>query len=180
MKRIVPKYGVVIGLAILVVAQMAVLGFRQRSDGALPDSWLQVGDNVAAVRVSDSLGRESPLVTGEPTLLLVFHSECGHCRAVAPLWKAWIEASGSAYHTIAVSSEPLESARAYVAEHEWDAEIRTVEAGRLGGWEHALTSRTPWVFVIDEAGVILAEGHGSRIAELGAVLVDARQEPPVT
>ncbi len=62
----------------------------------------------------------------------------------------------------------------------WDAEIRTVEAGRLGGWEHALTSRTPWVFVIDEAGVILAEGHGSRIAELGAVLVDAHQEPPAT
>jgi hypothetical protein len=27
------------------------------------------------------------------------------------------------------------------------------------------------VFVVDEAGVVLAEGHGSRIADLGAALV---------
>ena len=176
MKRIVPKYGAIIGLAILAVTQMAVLGFRQGSGGVPSGSWLRLGDNVAAVRASDSLGRESPLVTGEPTLLLVFHSECGHCRNVAPIWRDWIEASGPAFRTVAVSSEPLEPAQAFVTEHKWDAEIRTVAAGRLGGWEHALTSRTPWVFVIDEAGVILAEGHGSRIAELGAVLVDARQE----
>ncbi len=39
-----------------------------------------------------------------------------------------------------------------------------------GGREHRLTSRTPWVFVLDPGNVILAEGHGSRIKELVSVL----------
>jgi len=103
-------------------------------------------------------------------VVLVFHSECGHCEEVAPLWKAWTTASGADFRTVAISSEPLESAKAYVARHEWDAEVWTVVAGRLGGPEHGLTSRTPWVFVLNEAGVIISESHGGSIAEIVAGL----------
>jgi hypothetical protein len=165
------KYGAIIGLALLAAVQLAVLGSRQGSAGAAPGTWLGVGDSVAQIRVLDSTGREFSLATGEPTLLLVFDSQCGHCQTVAPVWRGWIRASGSGLSLIAVSSEPLASAQDFVAEHGWAVEVRTVEAGRLGSRGHALTGRIPWVFAVDGAGVIVAEGHGRRIAELAAALI---------
>ena len=170
MKRFISKNRVVLALGLLAVAQLVVLGFRLESRDAPSGSWFQVGDTLSGIRAFDSSGQEASLVGGDPTVVLVFHSECGHCEDVAPLWRAWKTASGPDFRTVAISSEPLKSAKAYAAQHEWDAGVWTVEAGRLGGLEHGLTSRTPWIFVLDETGVILAEGHGRRIVELVAVL----------
>ncbi len=173
MKKARLKDGAVLGLSLLAVAQLAALGFRQAQGRQPVGGGLGVGDDVSEVLSRDESDRPVPLATGRPTLLLVFHSECGHCARVAPVWQDWLEDHRRDVRALAVSSESLESARAYVAEHHWGTEIRTVSAAQLGGAGHALTSRTPWLFVIDTAGVILAEGHGSRIVELGAILLAA-------
>ena len=178
MRRFISKNRVVLALGLLAVAQLVVLGFRLESRDA-SGSWFQVGDTLSGIRAFDSSGQEASLVGGDPTVVLVFHSECGHCEDVAPLWRDWRDwttASGSDFRTVAISSEPLKSAKAYAAQHEWDAEVWTVEAGGLGGLGHGLTGRTPWIFVLDEMGVILAEGHGRRIVELVAVLGAETQE----
>jgi hypothetical protein len=67
---------------------------------------------------------------------------------------------------IAISSEPIPSANQYALDHGWDAEVWTVAADLLDGIGYTLTRRTPWVFLLDGEGVIVAEGHGSRIAEI--------------
>ncbi len=59
-------------------------------------------------------------------------------------------------------------AEAYVTRHGWEVDLWTVDSKRRGGAAHALTGRTPWLFLIDGDGVILAEGHGERIDELVA------------
>ena len=51
-----------------------------------------------------------------------------------------------------------------------------VDASGARGPAHALTARTPWVFVVDRDGVILSEGHGGRIAELTAGAETGRTE----
>ena len=102
---------------------------------------------------------------GEPTVLLVFDSQCAHCLAVAPAWKAWIGNGPPGLRVVGVSTEPLETAGAFAQARGWGVEVWQVEAptGSLG---HALTSRTPWVFILDGEGRIQEEGHGSRLAEL--------------
>lgn len=45
-----------------------------------------------------------------------------------------------------------------------------VEEGSPGSLSHKLMARTPWVFLLDEAGTIRAQGHGSQIEDLEKTL----------
>ena len=153
-------------LALLVLAQALFLGFGRRTADPWTGPWLQAGDSLSKVHALGPEGQKVSLATGEPTLLLVFNSDCGYCEAVAPLWKAWTPAPRQGSRAIAISSEPIPSANQYALDHGWDAEVWTVAADLLDGIGYALTRRTPWVFLLDGEGVILAEGHGSRIAEI--------------
>ena len=67
---------------------------------------------------------------------------------------------------LAVSKEPIAAAAAYVGEHGWNVDVASLEVGILGGQAHSLISRTPWIFIVDAAGVVLAESHGNQLAEL--------------
>ena len=170
MRQFVKRDWVLLGLVLLAVIQAVVLSLRADSGLTAGTPWFTVGDTLADLRPLDSEGRPASLAGGTHTLLLVFHSECGHCREVAPLWRAWTGTSWGDVRVVAVSSEEPAAAQAYAADQDWNAEVWTVAASRLGGPGHTLTSRTPWVFVLDPAGVILAEGQGARIAELTAIL----------
>lgn len=170
MTRFVRANWLILCLVALAALQLGILRLRPAPVEGPPLSNLQVGDTLSEVRAFDSVGKATALAGGVPTVLLVFHSECGHCESVAPLWKAWTGASRPDVRAVAVSSESMDSARAFAEKHEWDVEVWTVDADRVGGLEHALTSRAPWVFILDRAGVVLAEGHGNSIAELGTVV----------
>jgi hypothetical protein len=161
-------------MAVLAAVQFLVLALRLIHPERLPLAWLQAGDTLTGLTVERLGGRNTPLFLGKPTVLLVFGSECTHCLEVAPLWRCWIETNGSDWQVLAVSSEPLEAAQAFAEGQEWGVDVGVVEAGSTVGSASALTGRAPWVFVANGAGVILAEGHGSRIAELTA---GARTEP---
>ena len=174
MRRFSKTNGVLLLLAVLAAVQLLFLALRLTRSENLPLSWLQAGDTLSGFRVERSGGRNTPLLLGKPTVVLVFGSECQHCLEVAPLWRSWIETNGSDWEVLAVSSEPFEVAQAFAENQEWGVEVGVVEAGSTVGSASALTGRAPWVFVANGAGVILAEGHGNRLAELTA---GARTEP---
>jgi thiol-disulfide isomerase/thioredoxin len=161
------------GLVLLALIQVALIGRRTLGADA-GGQWLVAGDDVGGVSGLDSLGIDRPLAPGQPTLLLVFHSECGHCRRVAPAWTEWLRTHTESTRVVAVSREATAPAMEFVRTHSWGVDIRTVDASELGGAAHALTARTPWVFVIDADGRVIAEGHGDRLVELGALVAEPR------
>lgn len=168
------KNRVMIGLVLLAVVQIAVLGAVRGNATVGAARWLAPGDQVSDIGVVDRTGTLRSLTTRQPTLVLVFHSECGHCRRVAPAWRAWLEEHEDDVAVVAVSQEPHASAQAYASEHAWDVSVRTVPEASLGSREHALTSRTPWLFALDGDGFVIADGHGSRIEEIGGLLLGER------
>jgi len=168
MRRFSKTAGVLLFLAVLATGQLLVLALRLTHPEQLPLAWLQAGATISGLMVERSEGRNTPLLLGKPTVLLVFSSQCPHCLEVAPLWRSWIETNGSDWEVLAVFSEPFEAAKAFAEGQEWEVDVGVVEAGSTAGSASALVGRAPWVFVANGTGVILAEGHGSRIVELTA------------
>ncbi len=165
---VLKQHWVVLVLALLLLAQLAALGIRQAAGTTTGGVWLGVGDSLHGVPVVDASGREARLAFGDTALVLVFNSECGHCERVAPMWQGWLDTHRAAVRVVAISSESSGVAEAYVARHGWEVDLWTVDSTRRGGAAHALTGRTPWLFLIDGDGVILAEGHGEGIDQLVA------------
>ena len=160
-------------LVLLAVAQIALLVVGTWV-GTTPDGAPRVGDRVSDIVTTGPSGSSVALAAGEPTLVLVFHSACAHCRTVAPLWQSWLSDHRDAVAVVALAAETHESAVRFAIDHEWGVEVRAIpEVGR-GTREHWLTSRTPWLFALDEDGQIVAEGHGTLIEEIGGVVIDRR------
>jgi hypothetical protein len=85
---------------------------------------------------------------------------------VAPVWAQWIRDWGDRSQVVALSASLPESAEAFARLHGWEAEVVTFRQDPMLPQVRSLTRRTPWVFVLDEGGRVMAEGHGARIAEL--------------
>ena len=166
MRRLLGNQRLVFWLILLASVQLLVLGFRSRPGAGSSEPWPEVGDILPGLPFRRLHDGEGVQTQGGATVLLVFQSRCGHCAEVAPLWADWIRDVGSDWDVLALSSEPLESAEAFAKQQGWPVEVAVVDASMARGPAHALTARTPWVFVVDRGGVILSEGHGSRIAEL--------------
>lgn len=152
-------------LALLAAVQVAGLVRPELAPRVLHRSWLKLGDDLSPLAPVTPEGRPASLATGDTTVVLVFDPGCGHSLEVGPLWRDWIRAAGSRFSVIGVSSGELREAETFAREQGWEVEIWRVPAptGSLG---HALTVRSPWVFVLDGGGRILAEGIGSRIEDL--------------
>jgi hypothetical protein len=131
----------------VLAAQLLVLALRLTRPEQLPLAWLQAGDALPGLRVERLAGRNTPLLLGKPTVLLVFGSGSLHCLEVAPLWRAWLETNGTDWEVLAVSFEPFEAARAFAEAQKWGFEVGVMEAGSTAGSASALTGRAPWVFV---------------------------------
>jgi hypothetical protein len=171
MKRLLSRDTLLLGLALLALGQVLLFGNRWRNRDGPADSWLHVGDDVGALQFRTPSGRSVSTAGGGTMVLLIFDSQCAHCLAVAPAWKEWIKTAPPRLRVVGVSTEPPETAEAFAREQGWGVEVWQVEA-RTGSREHALTSRTPWVFLLDGEGRILKEGHGSRLAELTSGVSD--------
>lgn len=157
------------GLVALATVQVAVLVFSRGgplSAGIVDRS----GYDLGPVELVDGDGAVSTLATGAPLLVLVFHSECGHCRAVAPDWAEWLANRTGDLSVIAVSREALERAGAYADEQAWDVDVRAVRPGLLTPRANLLTGRTPWVFGLDEAGRVVSAAHGAQLERVAAEL----------
>jgi thiol-disulfide isomerase/thioredoxin len=169
------KDGVLAVLALLAVAQIGLLTYRQLHAYEDVRRRLGFGDSVAGIQTLAADGGTASLATGRATLLMVFHSECVHCERVAPAWAQWLSDEDVGVDIVAVSNEPFDVAAGYAAEKGWDVAVKTVSVDRLGDDAHALTSRTPWLFLIGPGGTIEAEGHGEGLAEMAAVIRESAE-----
>lgn len=169
---------IIFGLAILALIQVGILATRSAPRGSPASAWLEAGDSLGPLQPLDAQGRVVSLSGHEPTVLLVFHSECEYCQGVASLWKSWKASRSDSARVVFLSGEPRARAEVYATRQEWGSAVWTMEPGAEEGLGKALLQRTPWVFVLGADGVILAEGHGGRIREITEILDTMRAEGP--
>jgi thiol-disulfide isomerase/thioredoxin len=160
---------IIVGLSLLAAIQgwallSGVGGQRAGSDPA----WPKNGDALGSVQFVGVGSEPAPLATGSPLLLMVFHSGCGHCRDVVPIWRDWIRELKPGVRIAAVTTETREAGALFLASFDWQPEVWTAEPGARSNIQRSLTTRTPWVYLLDGNGVVLAEGHGRLIEDLSA------------
>ena len=157
-------------LTVLATVQLVALAHRTIRLETLPQL-IAVGDDLSSLVIKDVGGETIDLAAGYETLLLVFDPDCPHTDRVAEPWASWLDEKDSkAHRTIALSSGTRATAARYVGDKRWTARVGAVEPGVDGQGEHALMIRTPWVFVVDGDGKVVAEGHGVRLAELAETI----------
>ncbi len=167
------KGAVVTLLSAVAVGQMVALERRERQPDPL-DPPVSIGHDVSELVVADSGGATIALGGQDETLLLVFDPDCVHSARVAETWAAWLAEQDSGRHrTYAVSSGPLPAAVRYAREKGWNVRVGALAPS---GGQHPLTMRTPWVFAVAADGRVVAEGHGSRLAEVARSLGGAGRE----
>ena len=148
---------IIVSLAGLLVFQLLVLGLREGVGRGYAADWLRVGDTLAGVQIRGPDGQEGPLVRAGGRVLLVFHPDCTHCASVAPIWATWLSKNGASAKVLALASASLAPAQAFAQEQGWQVEVAVVDTSGARDFGFALTRRSPWVFVLDETGGILAE-----------------------
>ncbi len=170
--------GSVLGLAGLALIQGWALfgGGVGRGAGANPP-WLEKGDTLGDAQIVTAALEPMGLETGSPLLLLVFHPECGHCRDAVPMWRDWIRDFQPNVTIAAVTAGSPEAGTRFLSSFDWHPEVWTVEPEAGPAVHRLLTIRTPWVFLLDEDGVILAEGHGRLIKDLASEWTEVMQFP---
>lgn len=152
----------------LAVVQVGILAFAR--GGAFANApQVESGFSFAGVETVDARGDAFPLVSDGPTLVLVFHSECAHCQAVADDWAVWLQEPRGSFDVVAVTRESAEVAEAYAETHGWTVEAKSAVL-RGGGTALSLTGRTPWVFGLNASGRVVASGHGDQLASVADLL----------
>lgn len=149
-------------LTILAAVQSLMLAERLATDDV---GYVSTGDDLSVLRVGDDAGRRLPL--DGSLLLLVFDPECAHSRAIASRWGRFLHEAAMPARILAVAPGPFEAAARYVKVHGWRVPLATLDRSRPGSREHALTSRTPWVFALRD-GRVVAHGHGDDLARVAA------------
>lgn len=173
----VVKRSLAVGTLTLLAATQVVSLVLRASQTERPAT-VAVGEDLSPVTIWQP-GGSLPLGSGRPTLLLAFHVDCAHSRRIAPDWSAWLSATRlDDVSVVAVTTGPLPEAASHAQEAGWPVEVGSVEPdGSTRG--DALTQRSPWVFAVDGAGQVVAEGHGSKIREVARALgVGAPESPP--
>ena len=161
-----PRRGPVVALAVLAVAQVVSLGLRPRGAGGDGER-ITIGHDVSAIAVDYADGTVSKLGRGRATLLLVFDPDCPHSRRVASEWSLRLGATAfNQYRVLAISPKPLSESVAYAREQGWPVQVGSVEGHPDWNRGRSLVERTPWVFAVNQAGRVVAEGHGSKLREL--------------
>ncbi len=95
MRRFFGKQNLAFGLILLAFLQLLVLGVRLKPGARSSERWPTVGDTLSGFPLRQSHNPRGVQSQWGPTVLLVFHSRCGHCAEVAPLWADWIRDFGS-------------------------------------------------------------------------------------
>ncbi len=143
-----------IALAALAIIQVAFLGRPPDADreGYVAD------------------GTSRPLAGQGPVLVLVFDPECEHSQRVAPEWRSWFQSAGEPSHVVALAAGSFPEANQHADAHGWTFPVVSVIGDFPGSREHALVSRTPWIFALDGSGQVTAQVHGSELSAIIATL----------
>ena len=157
---------VVVVLGLLAAAQTVSFGVRTLGIQDHLQAIL-VGSDLSSISINHTDGTVSSLGAGKPTLVLVFDPTCAHSRRIASEWSLWLNAVDLEEQSVlAISPGPLPEAISYAREVDWPVQVGSVEMDPALQRSEALTQRTPWVFAVDGAGRVVAEGHGSKLREM--------------
>lgn len=162
-------------LVLAAIFQVAVLfarGSAWPQAGAMP-IFMAHGDTVNSLQVRFDDGRSGQYRPGGGgrrwTVLLAFRSDCAPSHVVAPEWSRWLSAARPV-DVLAVTRDSLAAALAYRERQRWPVRLVSVQGARRGSAEHSLITRTPWIFLLDPAGVVRYQGHGSTLALLDSII----------
>ncbi|MCY4399953.1 MAG: hypothetical protein OXE96_11520 [Gemmatimonadetes bacterium] len=161
------RAGLAIALAALAVIQFA---FLSRPPDSNRKGHVAVGDDLSGVLVRGADPIPRTLAGNGAVLVLVFDPECEHSRRVAAKWRAWLQSPGAPLNVVALAPGPFSRARDHAEDHGWTLPVLTVADGLPGSREHALISRTPWIFALDASGRVTADGHGSDLSAIAATV----------
>lgn len=165
------RRALVLGLGVLAVAQLIALGARARAFG--PSDFLTVGDDISTLSMDLVDGTVVQLGGERPTLLLVFDPDCPHTGQVAPAWAAWLSGvHAEDLQILVISPGSARPAAAYAREMGWHVPVATPESLDYDT-ARMITARAPWIIAIDEEGVVVSEGHGSKLKEVAGALLGA-------
>lgn len=159
-------------LVLLALGQLVVLlggSWREAPERPRPEP-LRLGDQFATLD-GQMDGKAVQIALRRPdnrwTAVLAFASTCVHCDAVAPVWSSWLRQE-HAFDVVGITRDSASVAAEYSREHGWPLRILNVERGDPR--TDVFVSRTPWVFLFDEHGVMRYEGHGSTVGAMDSVM----------
>ena len=159
-----------VALGVMAAGQLANLAHERVDTGSAEALITEPHDlSDLAVRLED--GTVTQLSGGGPTLLLVFDAQCPHSERIAPSWTTWLsDHRPKEIRALGVSAGPLAAGVRYARAKQWPVELGTLDSPGEGLVSQAVTKRTPWVFAVNHDGRVVAEGHGSQLAEVARLL----------
>lgn len=172
-------------LLLAIAVQVAVRAGRFADSQSIRKPSIAVGDTllsltgvtIASKVATVNIASDSVLAT----VLYVFHPECVHGLAVAPIWATHFSNASTdnlPVRRIAVTSVNLSIARNCAAHANWRSELLSISL--MSTALHVLLARTPWMLVFDSDGVLRYDGHGSRLMAANDAVRDVVKEEQQT
>lgn len=120
---------------------------------------LPVGSEVPPLRLKSLAGDDRSLEfsDGDPTLLFFFRTDCPACQKTRPAWNRLAAKLQDRAEVLAVSSEPMETLRAYEGERSPSYPLFTVERSTLA--DYAITV-VPQTLLVGREGLVLGVWPG--------------------
>ena len=178
------RRSIVLVLVLAALFQAGLLWTRAaaaRAPRVAPPVFLATGDVLPTLRVRHEDGTRAPFrlasADGRWTVVLSFRSDCKPSQAVVPAWSEWLGRTHPV-NVLAVTRDSLPVAVSYRDAKGWPVRVLSLERPKRGTPEHSLVTRTPWLFLVDPAGVVRYQGHGGTLSTLDSLIarhVPARQ-----
>lgn len=159
-------------LMALLGVQLLVVGFffLRPTPPQPPSPFLDVGDTVSTIkarfRLRDTVLNFSGIDSSH--ILISVRSSCVWCTEAMPEIQAQLPRLRSRMRVTFISSESDTIAGRYLREHGVSADPLSLPQATSGAVGRALTSRTPWFFLLDSQGVIRRSSHTADLANIGA------------
>lgn len=152
-------------LSTLLVGQLVFFGVT-RSRDRVPV--------LEAVTHLDSLAVPSP--EGAPgslklrdadryTALAAVSAHCPRCDSIAHQLAADLQRARPNVSVVLISSDKPGVAREYVDQHRWNTPLLHLDTSGGRTTERFVTARTPWLYLVDTKGTIVANTHAALLGE---------------
>ncbi|MCU0617694.1 MAG: hypothetical protein MUD17_11525 [Gemmatimonadaceae bacterium] len=100
------------------------------------------------------------------TALLAYDDRCAWCDSIAGVWSAELLRPPANVNVVLLSSSEPQAALEYAVRHQWNARVMHVDTSGSRHLERYVTSRTPWIYVVDPAGKLVVSQHGALLGEI--------------